>query len=101
MATMVSRPRITGYAAPRARWATVRIETDNATYVGRVFVPETKKRLSDVLCDERPFISLTEVSINEADAVEPFVAINKSFVRTVRVLHEGDAAVVPMVPRQG
>ena len=82
-----------GYAA-RARWATVRIETDNATYVGRVFVPESKKRLSDVLCDERPFLSMTEVTINDSVHVEPFVALNKQFVKTVRVLQEGDPEVV-------
>jgi hypothetical protein len=95
---MVQRPGITGYTA-RARWATVRIETDLAAYVGRIYVPETKKRISDVLCDERPFIALTEVSINDCASVEPFVAINKQYVRTVRVLHEGEPTVVPMRQR--
>jgi hypothetical protein len=90
---MASPARPTGvtYKAPRASWSTVRIETDTAVYVGRVFVPETKKRLSDVLCDDRPFLSVTEVSINDSDTLEPFVALNKSCIRTVRVLHEGDA----------
>ena len=97
--TMMTRPRITTYAAARARWATVRIETEGGVYVGRVYVPETKKRLSDVLCDDRPFINLTEVSLNDGESVEPFVAINKRYVRTVRVLHEGDADVVAMPTR--
>jgi hypothetical protein len=77
-------------AAPRARWATVRIETDGAVYVGRVFVPETKRGLSDLLGDERMFINLTEVSINDADLIEPFIAVNKQYVRTIRVLSEGE-----------
>lgn len=76
--------------APRARWATVRVETDGATYVGRVYVPETKRRLSDVLADERMFISMTEVSINDAEVVEPFIAVNKQYIRTIRVINDGE-----------
>jgi uncharacterized protein DUF6812 len=83
------RPLAVNYAA-RARWATVKIETDTAIYVGRLYVPETKKRVSDVLSDERQFLSLTDVSVNHTSEVESFVAINKSYVRTLRVLHEGD-----------
>jgi len=82
--------------ASRARWATVRVETEGSMYVGRVFVPETKKRFSDVLCDERPFLFLTEVSVNESDSVEPFVAVNKEHIKTVRVLHDGDVEAVPI-----
>jgi hypothetical protein len=80
--------------AGRARWATVKIETDTATYVGRLYVPETKKRVSDVLSDERQFLSLTDVSVNHTPGIEPFVAINKTYVRTLRVLHEGDVEPV-------
>ncbi len=95
MATPLERPNMMGYAV-RARWSTIRVETEGAVYVGRVYIPETKKRLSDVLCDDRPFISLTEVSINEGEAVEEFVAVNKQFVKTVRVLHEGEGDLVPV-----
>ena len=90
-------------AAPRARWATVRVETDGATYVGRVYVPETKRRLSDVLADERMFISMTEVSINDAEVVEPFIAVNKQYIRTIRVLNDGEPVArlaQPSLPRQ-
>jgi hypothetical protein len=82
-----ARIGVNGYAQ-KARWATVRIETEGAFYVGRLYIPETKKRLSDLLCDERPFLSMTEVQINDSDAIEPFVALNKSFVKNVRVLRE-------------
>ena len=95
MATLLERPNPMGYAA-RAKWCTVRIETDEAVYVGRVYVPETKKRLSDVLCDDRPFLNLTEVSVNDSDSHETFIALNKAFVRSVRVLHEGEAEVLPI-----
>jgi hypothetical protein len=95
MATLLStaRPSISAYGQ-KARWATVRIETEGTVYVGRLFVPETKKRLSDVLCDDRPFLNLTDVTINDSGFIEPFVALNKSFVKSVRVMQE-DESVVP------
>ena len=85
-------------AAVRARWATVRIETDTASYVGRLFVPETKKRLSDVLCDDRQFVNLTEVSVNDGEGTESFIALNKRYIKTVRVLDEGGAEVLASRP---
>lgn len=88
MATMLNGRMVTMSGSARAKWATVRVETENATYVGRMFVPETKKRLSDVLCDDRPFLNLTEVSINDSESLEGFIAVNKLFVKTVRVLFE-------------
>jgi len=99
MATQPNQPHKTmvfGYAA-RARWATVRIETEGATYVGRLYVPESKKRLSDVLCDDRPFVNMTQVSINDSHQIEPFVALNKQYIRTVRVLDEGESE--PVAPK--
>ena len=94
MATPAHKTMVFGYAV-RARWATVRIETEGATYVGRLFVPDSKKRLSDVLCDDRPFLNMTEVVINDSSHVEAFVALNKQFIKTVRVIHEGEPEGVP------
>jgi len=88
MSTAVSRLPMPIGSSSRAKWSLVSIETEDATYVGRIFVPETKKRLSDVLCDDRPFVNLTEVSINGQSPAEPFMAINKNCIRTVRVLEE-------------
>lgn len=88
MVTLRGRKNGAGIAS-RTAWPTVRIETDLATYVGQVCVPETKRRLSDVLADERPFLHLVQVQINGADEREPFLALNKSFIRTVRVVDEG------------
>ncbi len=74
----------------------MRVETEGGgSYVGRIFVPETKKRSSDVLGDERPFVFLTEVSINDSHDTEPFLAINKRFIKTVRVLHDGLPEPIP------
>lgn len=98
MATMmeVRRPEMmANYSPARARWATVRIETEGTVYVGRIFVPETKKRLSDVISDERMFLNLTQVSVNDSAAVEPFVALNKQYVKTIRVINESEATPTP------
>ncbi len=98
MATMIGvrRPELTAsYSPARARWATVRIETEGTVYVGRIFVPETKKRLSDVISDERMFLNLTQVSVNDSAAVESFVALNKQYVKTIRVISESEAAPTP------
>lgn len=100
MATLPTQSQKTvpfGYAI-RARWATVRIETEGATYVGRMFVPDSKKRLSDALCDDRPFLNMTEVSINDSQQIEPFVALNKSYIRTLRILDEGELEPVAAKP---
>jgi hypothetical protein len=90
-----SMNRPVGMAPSRARWATVQVDTETGTYVGRLYVPETKKRASDVLSDDRLFIFLTEVSLGESTHVEPFVAINKRFVRTVRILDDGAPEGIP------
>jgi hypothetical protein len=79
--------------ATRARWATVRIETPGGCYEGRLYVPDGKKRVSEVLNDDRQFVNLANVTFNKGEA-EEFVAINKSFIQTLRVLKEGDADVV-------
>ena len=80
---------VLAYAADRSRWATVRVETDGGTYVGRIYVPDTDRRVSDVLADGRQFLSLTDVRVNDGEHVEAYMAVNKSFVRTLRILDEG------------
>jgi len=101
MATLTQPPTKTMVfgQAIRARWATVRVETEGATYVGRLFVPDSKRRLSDVLCDDRPFLNMTEVTINDSHQVEPFVALNKQYIRTVRIISEDVEPAAPKAVR--
>lgn len=101
MATTMAGRRgdVLAYTPDRSRWATVRVETDGGVYVGRICVPDTK-RVSDVLADDRQFLSLTEVRVNDGERVEGYMAINKSFVRTLRILDEGGFAG-PRAPRGG
>jgi hypothetical protein len=95
MATMsANRADTPSYTSPQSRFATVRVETDGGVYVGRICVPAARLRVSDVLADDRQFLSLTDVRVNDGEQPEAFMAVNKSFVRTVRILDEGvvDAA---------
>ena len=64
MATMMTgrRADVLAYTPDRSRWATVRVETDGGVYVGRIYVPDTKQRVSDVLADDRQFLSRLTVS---------------------------------------
>jgi hypothetical protein len=95
-------PGSKGMQPARARWATVEIETDTgARYSGRVFVPETRKRVTDVLVDDRPFLFVTNVTASCSHTVEPFIAINKRFVRTVRIVDESEQDPVMRPWNQG
>ena len=72
----------------RARKSIVRIDTEDSVIVGTLYIPDGRRRVTDVLADERPFLNLTEVSINGASQIEPFVALNKQFIRMLRIVHE-------------
>ncbi len=76
--------------SPRARRCSVRIETESGVYVGKVYVPHGRGRVSDVLVDDRAFLSLTDVTCNESATIEAYVAINKRHIRTLRILDEAD-----------
>jgi hypothetical protein len=90
IASAVRNPGFHPYGQ-KARWVTVRVETEGSVYEGRLYVPETKKRVSDVLCDDRPFLNMVDVTINGATETESFVALNKSFVKSVRVLADSES----------
>ena len=52
-----------------------------------------------MLADDRQFLSLTEVRVNDGDQVEAYMAVNKSFIRTLRILDEGAPAEATARPR--
>ena len=92
MATMIGRSASTRTdPAGFLRRALVRIETDACVYVGRLCVGAATHRVSDVLADDSQFLSLTDVRVNEGDQVQAYMALNKSFIRTLRILDEGMA----------
>ena len=68
---------------PEGKKARVRIRTVNATYVGDLFIPPMRNRVSDVFNDDdRIFINLTNVTINGGEPIE-FVSINKNLVESL------------------
>jgi hypothetical protein len=73
----------------RERRCTVRVETESGVFVGKMYVAHGKGRVSDVLCDDRPFLSLTDVTSADGHSVDAFVAISKRSIHTLRVIDEG------------
>jgi DNA phosphorothioation-dependent restriction protein DptG len=68
---------------PEGKKARVRVRTVNTTYVGDLFIPPMRNRVSDVFNDdERMFINLTNVIINDREQVE-FVSVNKHLVESL------------------
>lgn len=89
MATMIGRTTSTmTHPAGLGRRATVRVETEGCVYVGRLSVTDASHRVSDVLADDRQFLSLTDVRVNGGDQAEAYMAVKKSFIRTLRILDE-------------
>jgi hypothetical protein len=94
MATMLQDRERPCAHSERARWATIQVDADEGTYLGCLYVPEAKRRVSDVLNDERTFICLSDARLNDSESAEPFVALNKRFVRAVRILRDAEAAPI-------
>jgi hypothetical protein len=61
--------------------------TSGMVYVGRVYVEE-KKRLTDVLNDDRMFLAMTEVEETDNPRKIPFLAIHKGAVESVCIIPE-------------
>ena len=62
----------------------VRIISASATYEGDLLIPPMRKRVSDVLNDDdKVFISLTDVRINEKEEAIAFISINKSLIEAI------------------
>ena len=64
----------------------IKVRTVNCTYVGDFLVPPMRNRVSDAINEEqRLFISLTDVLINDKEKAE-FVAINKHLIESITQL---------------
>ncbi|CUQ65451.1 MAG: hypothetical protein NNA31_01795 [Nitrospira sp.] len=61
----------------------IRVRTIHCTYVGDFLIPPTRNRVSDAINEDgRPFISLTNVVIDDKDRAD-FVALNKTLIESV------------------
>jgi hypothetical protein len=65
----------------------VRIRTGTSTYVGDFLIPAMRNRLSDVLNEEeRVFINLTDVVINDGREKVAFVTLNKNLIESMALV---------------
>ncbi len=65
----------------------VRVRTGTSTYVGDFLIPPMRNRLSDVLNEEeRVFINLTDVIINDGAEKVEFVTLNKHLIESMALV---------------
>jgi len=72
----------------RAKFRKVRVwvKTVDSTYTGFVYLPADRKRFSDVLNDERKFLSITDVESKDFASPKSFLTINKDLIELVEIL---------------
>ena len=59
------------------------IATPRGQLQGFLYIPELKRRLSEILNDERQFLPLTDVVNEDGEKLE-YLAINKTAIITIR-----------------
>ena len=65
----------------------VRVRTSTSTYVGDFLIPAMRNRLSDVLNEEeRVFINLTDVVVNDGSEKVAFVTLNKNLIESMALV---------------
>jgi hypothetical protein len=62
------------------------IKTIDSAYTGTVYLPADQTRFSDVMNDERQFISMTDVESKDFASPKTYLAINKDLIELVEIL---------------
>jgi hypothetical protein len=62
------------------------IKTVGSTYTGTLYVPKDHTRISDLMNDERQFLSLTDVDSKDFASPKAYLAINKDLIELVEIL---------------
>ncbi len=62
------------------------IKTVDSTYTGTIYLPKDENRISDVMNDERQFISMTDVESKDFTSPKAYLAINKDLIELVEIL---------------
>jgi hypothetical protein len=62
------------------------VKTVDSSYTGFVYLPAERKRFSDVLNDERKFLSITDVESKDFASPKSFLTINKDLIELVEIL---------------
>ncbi len=68
------------------------IKTVDSSYTGTIYLPQDQARISDVMNDERQFISMTDVESKDFASPKAYLAINKDLIELVEIL---DAELEP------
>jgi len=72
--------------AGKGRRVKVWVKTTASAYTGYISLPAEGKRFSDIINDERKFISITDVEAKDFAAPKPFLVINKDLIELMEVL---------------
>src|SRR5512138_1201038 len=79
-------------AAPKAggrrRWVTVRVLTDDGSYLGKLRLEAGLTALHDLMADARAYIALWDATREGQATGAEFVAIHKGVIRAVVLLGE-------------
>jgi hypothetical protein len=62
------------------------IKTVDSAYTGTIYLPKEQTRISDVMNDERQFISMTDVDSKDFASPKAYLAINKDLIELVEIL---------------
>ena len=62
------------------------IKTADSAFTGTLYLPGDQTRISDLLNDERQFISITNVESKDFASPKAYLAINKDRVELVEIL---------------
>ena len=62
------------------------VKTVDSAYTGFIYLPADQSRFSDVINDERQFISMTEVESKDFANPKSYLAINKDLIELVEIL---------------
>jgi hypothetical protein len=62
------------------------IKTVGSTYTGTLYLPKDHTRISDLMNDERQFLSLTNVESKDFASPKTYLAINKDLIELVEIL---------------
>ncbi len=62
------------------------IKTADSAYTGTLYLPKDQTRFSDLLNDERQFISMTNVESKDFASPKAYLAVNKDRIELVEIL---------------
>lgn len=75
-----------GGAPVACRKVRVWVKTTASAYTGTLYLPVSHRRISDVINDERQFISMTDVESRDFASPKSYLAINKELIELVEIL---------------